>query len=94
MGDATTPYEVTEYQAKTVVEFIHEVIEQRPDEWGYITVRIGGDRSFLSSPRIEYRHGELLEEIPNNWQYLKIENINACGGWSCMDYLITSPWTP
>ena len=37
-GDETAPYNVTDYQAKTVVEFIHEMLEQNPNEWGYIEV--------------------------------------------------------
>ena len=27
LGDETTPYSVTEYKAKTVVEFVNEVLE-------------------------------------------------------------------
>ena len=89
MGDETTPFEVTEYKSKTVVEFIAEVLELRPDEWGYIAVR-NGRQNFLSSRKIEYRCGELMEGIPEEWQIRKIVKIDACGGWSRMDYLITA----
>ena len=81
MGDETTPYEVREYRAKTIVELIIEILEHNPKQWGYIEVSNEG--------RIEYSYGELLEEIPESWQFREIEKVNACGGWSRMDYLIT-----
>jgi hypothetical protein len=40
-------------------------------------------------PRIEYRYGKLLNEIPDDWQHKEIEKIESCGGWSAMDYYIT-----
>ena len=88
MGDETTPYSVTDYRAKTVVEFINEVLENRR-EWGYIEVKDEPSGEFHWCTRIEYRHGELLNEIPDAWQYREIGKIEACGGWSRMDYYIT-----
>lgn len=89
MGDETTPYKVTDYQAKTVVEFVSEVLEEEPKEWGYFEVK-HETRGFLFSPRIEYRYGKLLNEIPEAWQHQEIEKIESCGGWSRMDYYITT----
>lgn len=80
MGDETSPYSVTEYKAKTVVEFINEVLE-RTREWGDINVKGLG--------RIEYRKGELLNPIPETWQYKMIDKIESVGGWSRVDYFIT-----
>lgn len=88
MGDETTPYKVTDYQAKTVVEFVNEVLKEEPKEWGYFEVK-HETRGFLFSPRIEYRYGKLLNEIPDDWQHKEIEKIESCGGWSRMDYYIT-----
>jgi hypothetical protein len=89
-GDGTAPYDVSDYQAKTIVEFIHEMLAQRPNEWGYIEVKDGpAGEGFYWRARIEYRYGELLNEIPDAWQYRKIGNVKAAGGWSRMDYLIT-----
>lgn len=90
-GDETAPYSVTDYQAKTVVEFIHEMLEQNPKEWGYIEVKDepAGD-GFRWSTRIEYRYGKLLNEIPDAWQYREIDKVDAAGGWSYMDYFITT----
>ena len=86
-GDETTPYSVIGYRAQTVVEFVNEVLSEYPSEWGYFKVKTK-DHGFLGSPRIEYRYGELLNEIPDEWQHVEIENIESCGGWSCMDYMI------
>jgi len=81
-SDETAPFKVMDFWAKTLVEFITEVLEERPHEWGFFKVKtIGG--------RVEYRDGELLNEIPDSWQYVEIESIDASGGWSRMDYLIT-----
>lgn len=88
-SDETTPYDVTEYQAKTVVEFVNEVLERYPGEWGYIEVKEepSGDNNWCT--RIEYYHGQLLDDIPDAWQYREIGKVTAAGGWSRMDYLIT-----
>ena len=87
MGDETTPYAVSEYKSKTVGEFINEVLTERPYEWGAFAVKEPG-MGFLGSPRIKYRYGKLLDEIPAEWQNLVIKHIEACGGWTAMDYLI------
>ena len=88
-GDETAPFDVSEYQAKTIVEFINEVMKHS-NEWGYIEVKDepAGD-GFHWCTRIEYRYGELLNEIPDAWQYREIGNVKAAGGWSRMDYYIT-----
>lgn len=79
LGDETTHTRVTDYKAKTVVEFVNEVLERRR-EWGEIAVQGLGC--------VEYRHGELLDTIPDAWQYRGIGSVSACGGWSRMDYHI------
>lgn len=87
-GDETTPFAVSDYNSKTIVEFINEVLQNK-SEWGYIEVKDdlkAGE--FHWCTRIEYRHGELLNEIPDAWQYRKIKEVTACGGWSRMDYRI------
>lgn len=89
MSDETTPYAVSEYRAKTVVEFINEVLEESPKEWGYISVKGEPEGEFYWWTRIEYRYSELLNEIPDAWQYMEIGKIESCGGWSRMDYYIT-----
>ena len=87
MSDETTPFAVSDYNAKTIVEFINEVLENK-SEWGYIEVKDEPAGEFHLCTHIEYRHGELLDEIPDAWQYRIIKEITACGGWSRMDYRI------
>lgn len=80
-SDETAPFSVMDYKAKTIVEFINEVLKERPHEWGFFQAKtIGG--------RVEYRDGELLDKIPDSWQYVEPESVEASGGWSRMDYLI------
>lgn len=86
LGDETSTYKVVEYNAKTVVEFINEVLEENPHEWGYFERQF--DNFPYQSGHLEYSEGELLNEVPDEWQYKSIESIMAVGGWSRMDYLI------
>ena len=37
-SDCTAPYDIVDYQAKTAVEFINEMLQQRKNEWGDIEV--------------------------------------------------------
>ena len=37
-SDCTAPYDIVNYQAKTAVEFINEMLQQRKSEWGDIEV--------------------------------------------------------
>jgi len=85
-GDETSPYKVTDYEAKTVGEFIQEVLKERPGEWGYISV----NRHFYQdgSTSCEYKHGVLLNELPKEMLGIKINEVSASGGWSRMDYTI------
>lgn len=77
-SDETATYNVFDYPKK-VTDFIQEVLK-RINEWGTISIKGYGT--------IEYRHGELLKDIPGIWN-LKINNVTASGGWSYMNYDIT-----
>lgn len=77
-------YLVTNYKAQTFVEFVNEVLEECPDEWGVFR-----DGEGISSKEIvEYKYGELLGNIPEEYQYRTIQKILATGGWSCMNYAV------
>ena len=87
MSDETTPYKVTGQKARTVREFINEVLEEKPNEWGYISV----GKHFYQSGAIgvcEYRYGKLVTEMPANALDVEIKEILAYGGWTRMDYTI------
>lgn len=81
-GDGTQAYKVTDYKSQTVGEFVDEVIKQ--SEWGEITVKGKG----FFSKRINYKNGH-AEPFPEEWEHMKIESVNANGGWGCMNYKIT-----
>ena len=84
-SDCTAPYDVVDYQAKTVVEFINEMTQQIKREFGHIDVW-AGNRPLPK--RVEYKQGELLQEIPDEWQYKEVVKVIASGGWGRMDYRI------
>lgn len=79
-SDETAPYAVYDYKAITANDFVGEVLKENPSEWGYINVNGFG--------RVEYKHGELLGDIPESWQHLTVVKVSAAGGWSRMDYQI------
>ena len=85
-GDETAPYIVENYKATTVGEFIEEVLEEFPNEWGYFSF----NGSFVGNKnRCEYRYGKLLNNFPNPMVLEEeIYYIKADGGWSRMDYEI------
>ena len=78
-GDETALYDVVDYKATTVGEFITEVLKEFPREWGYIEVK---------HSKCEYRNGELLSKLPSNLLHETIHSIKGDGGWSRMDYNI------
>ena len=84
-SDCTAPYDVVDYRAKTVVEFINEMLEQCKGEWGDIDVWV--DKRQLPG-RVDYKRGELLQEIPDEWQYKEVVRVISAGGWGNMDYRI------
>ena len=79
-GDCTALYEVSDYKAKTVGEFIKEVLKEKADEWGYISVD--------GLQICEYKHGALLAKPKEMYLNREITKISAEGGWTRMDYSI------
>ena len=85
-SDCTAPYEVVDYQAKTVVEFINEMLQQCKSKWG--DIEVWADNMPLVYKRVDYKRGELLGEIPDEWQYKEVVKVISAGGWGRMDYRI------
>ena len=85
-SDCTAPYDIVDYQAKTAVEFINEMLQQCKSEWG--DIEVWADNGPLDYKRINYKRGELLDEIPDVWQYKEVVKVIAAGGWGRMDYRI------
>lgn len=87
-GDCTSDYEVCFPENMTVHEFIVAVLEEYPEEWGsFSTSRFG-------NTFIEYKAGGLIN-VCDKERFLRIkdyhiEKVSANGGWSLMDYYITT----
>lgn len=85
-SDCTAPYDIVDYQAKTAVEFINEMLQQCKSGWG--DIEVWANNKPLDYKHINYKRGELLEEIPDAWQYKEVTKVIASGGWGNMDYRI------
>lgn len=85
-GDETAPFVVLDYQAKTVAEFVNEVLKNNGD-FGRITVK-QEKCDYWGDTYVNYAIGELVSGIPASWHELEIKRICASGGWGNMDYYI------
>ena len=85
-SDCTAPYDVKDYKAKTVREFIQEMLKERPNEWGEISVKCSFN--YLTRKDCEYRKGKLISELSPEVLDLEIQEVKSAGGWGNMDYLI------
>lgn len=86
-SDCTGPYEVTVSLPMTVGEFISELLETYPDEWGYIGIYNKKEEIF-GYPRCEYKYGKLLSALPEEYIDRQIESVSGSGGWSASDYIL------
>ncbi len=82
-GDETAGYSVELTEEYTVKKFVDEVVSNE-GEWGSIIVN--NDYSSIC----EYKWGELLSELPANVLNKKVATAKASGGWSNMNYLLTT----
>lgn len=80
-GDCTASYSISDYKAKTIGEFVDEVLAECRGEWGYFT-----DENYNRIS--EYSYGHLLKEIPDEISKKRISKIYGDGGWTRMDYII------
>ena len=78
-GDECALYEVTDYKAATIGEFIQEALKHYPREWGYFDVD-------LELERCEYRYGKLLSDFSDRIKKMEIAKVSGYGGWSRFDY--------
>lgn len=86
MSDCTTIYECSTLKPFTVNDLISAVL-QNTREWGEIMI---GDTIFTSN-KLEYRYGRIVKDNinPQNLDK-KVTRVRANGGWSKMDYLIST----
>lgn len=83
-SDCTAPYDVILDKTYTVEEFVKTVLENKPNEWGFIGVYKKG--VIFGVPYVEYTHGVLVNTFPENYLSKTIKTVKASGGWSRMDY--------
>ncbi len=84
-SDCTGPYRVEMSGPCTVKEFVECVLEQFPNEWGYIGIAKKGE--IFGDPNIEYAKGRIITE--NRLEGVESKPVlkaGAHGGWSRMDY--------
>ena len=79
-SDETAPYDIVDYEAKFVGEFVPEMLNQCKHSWGKISI--------MGFGRVEYADGTLLKKFPDEWKNLKITKVQCAGGWGRMDYRI------
>lgn len=90
-GDCTSDYEVCFPENMTVYEFIVAVLEEYPEEWGSFFVSWLGN---IGITFMKYKAGDIVN-ICDKECFLKIKDyhikkVSANGGWSLMDYYITT----
>jgi hypothetical protein len=88
-GDATSNYNITT-SAKTVREFVHEVIEymQKHNEWGSIYVFVPENSGYITL--VDYSRFKVdFSYSYGSYCNKPIERIWANGGWGLMSYHIT-----
>ena len=82
-GDATIPYNVIPKDENVRVgNFIQDMLEQQPNDWGYVYIR--------KKQVIAYKNGKIIYQssLLDVFHHLRIKNVKAYGGWSRMDYYI------
>ena len=88
-SDCTGPYDITISLPMTVGEFISELLETYPDEWGYIGIyNKYKNLEVFGDPYCEYRDGKLLSTLPEDYMDMQIESVNGSGGWTRSDYIL------
>jgi hypothetical protein len=83
-GDATSSYECMLSRGATIKEFI-ELILKNKEEWGGIYVYQGRERVQIA----EYHHGTLDWHKIADGNARILPKVDAQGGWSLMNYLVT-----
>jgi hypothetical protein len=87
--DGTCGYVVELEKQYTVQEFIETILSQCTNEWGYVGIKC--PPYVFGNPRLEYKYGKITTKPFNDDVLDKtIEKVTASGGWTRMDYIITT----
>ena len=85
-SDCTGPYVVNISKSMTVKNFIDELLEKYPYEWGYIGIYKNG--TYFGEPHCEYKRGKLLYSLPNEYLNRQIKSVDGSGGWYRSDFIL------
>ena len=85
-SDYCALYEVTDFKASTVREFVKEVLTSFPREHG--TFKIDHDDLFPTFRYYEYADGKMKTALHPLVADLEVDSVKSYGGWSLMDYII------
>ena len=83
-GDEMSTYDGHLNQSLTVYQFINAMLEQHPDEWGYVRIFNHSYTEYL-----EYSSKSKIMFISSQFDSClnkKIKSFTARGGWTRMDY--------
>ena len=86
-SDCTAPYDITDYKAKTVREFIDELMKECRNEWGDIEVR-NKNMELPFGRQCMFNRGKLITQLPEELLDLQIQEVKCSGGWGAFDYII------
>lgn len=84
-----TEYRVNLDKEYTVREFINWVILKKYEYLGFIGIKDKNSTSPYGNPYCSYNKGKQETDLPDEIMCQKIVSVNARGGWSRMDFLIT-----
>lgn len=82
----TPTWRVSDYKARTVREFIDEVLNERPAEHGYFEVRNSHNKRI--GHYVEYGRSALNDDLDAHLPDLDIVKVECTGGWGRYDYII------
>lgn len=89
-GDCLCSYDVQLDHEYTVEEFVKEVLKEKPQEWGEVTVAT--DFKYIYQSREDgcvYRYGKIEEHFKKaDTAKRTIVEMKAHGGWSTMNYFV------
>lgn len=88
--DCTTRYAVVLDKEYTVSEFIAEVLTMK--EWGRIGIDpiSSGVSGIFGNPNCEYSGDKLITNLPDEWLDATIVSVKSSGGYTLMDYILTT----
>lgn len=89
-GDCCSSYDVELDHEYTVKEFVKEVLTQKPQEWGRVTLVSDFKYKYQhEEDTCQYKYGNIAERFSKEGTKERtILEVKAHGGWTAMDYFL------